>query len=243
MSSESSTAPAMAAGTAPAVAAGSGAAAAGGLADAWWRDAVVYQVYVRSFADANGDGTGDLEGVRSRLDYLEALGVDALWFTPWYVSPLADGGYDVADYRAIDPAFGGLEEAEALIADAAARGIRTIVDVVPNHVSDRHPWFEAALAAGAGQRGARPILVPRPGAARRASCRRPTGCRASAARPGRASSSATAGPASGTCTCSRASSPTSTGTTPTFAPSTRTCCASGSIAASPASASTRPPSS
>jgi len=116
----------------------------------WWRHAVIYQVYVRSFADANGDGTGDLAGVRSRLPYLRELGVDAIWFTPWYVSPLADGGYDVADYRAIDPAFGTLAEAEALIAEALDHGIRTIVDVVPNHVSDRHAWFRAALAAGRG---------------------------------------------------------------------------------------------
>ncbi|MRG59599.1 alpha-glucosidase [Agromyces sp. CFH 90414] len=116
----------------------------------WWADAVVYQVYVRSFADADGDGTGDLEGVRSRLDHLVELGVDAVWFTPWYASPMADGGYDVADYRAIDPAFGDLAAAERLIAEAAARGIRTIVDVVPNHVSDRHPWFRAALAAEPG---------------------------------------------------------------------------------------------
>ena len=116
----------------------------------WWRSAVIYQVYVRSFADANGDGTGDLAGVRSRLPYLRDLGVDAIWFTPWYVSPLADGGYDVADYRAIDPAFGSLAEAEALIADALTYGIRTIVDIVPNHVSDQHAWFQAALAAGPG---------------------------------------------------------------------------------------------
>jgi len=116
----------------------------------WWRDAVIYEVYPRSFADGDGDGTGDLAGVRSRLPYLRDLGVDALWFTPWYASPLADGGYDVADYRAIDPAFGTLAEAEALIAEALALGIRTVVDVVPNHVSDRHPWFRAALAAGPG---------------------------------------------------------------------------------------------
>jgi alpha-glucosidase len=116
----------------------------------WWRHAVIYQVYPRSFSDANGDGIGDLAGVRSRLPYLASLGIDAIWFTPWYRSPLADGGYDVADYRAIDPAFGTLEEAEALIADAAAMGIRTIVDVVPNHVSSDHPWFRAALAAGPG---------------------------------------------------------------------------------------------
>jgi alpha-glucosidase len=118
--------------------------------DEWWRDAVIYQVYVRSFADANGDGTGDLAGVRSRLPYLRDLGVDAMWFTPWYASPMADGGYDVADYRAIDPAFGTLAEAEALIREALELGIRTIIDVVPNHVSDQHPWFQAALAAGPG---------------------------------------------------------------------------------------------
>ncbi|MEA4943219.1 MAG: glycoside hydrolase family 13 protein [Propionicimonas sp.] len=116
----------------------------------WWRDAVIYQIYPRSFADGNGDGTGDLAGVRSRLPYLRDLGVDAVWFTPWYLSPLADGGYDVADYRRIDPAFGTLEEAEALIREAAELGIRTIIDIVPNHISDVHPWFQAALTAGPG---------------------------------------------------------------------------------------------
>ncbi|MEA2623935.1 MAG: alpha-glucosidase [Chloroflexota bacterium] len=117
---------------------------------AWWRNAVIYQVYIRSFADGNGDGVGDLAGVRSRLPYLRDLGVDAIWFSPWYVSPQADGGYDVADYREIDPRFGSLAEAEQLIAEAAAHGIRTIVDIVPNHVSSRHPWFEAALASAPG---------------------------------------------------------------------------------------------
>ncbi|GAA4736968.1 glycoside hydrolase family 13 protein [Isoptericola chiayiensis] len=116
----------------------------------WWRDAVIYQVYPRSFADGNGDGTGDLLGVRQHLTYLRDLGVDAIWYTPWYASPLADGGYDVADYRAIDPAFGDLAEAETLIAEARALGIRTIVDVVPNHVSDQHAWFREALEAGPG---------------------------------------------------------------------------------------------
>ncbi|MFD7871860.1 glycoside hydrolase family 13 protein [Microbacterium sp. NPDC059771] len=118
--------------------------------EGWWRTAVIYQIYVRSFADGNGDGIGDLAGVRSRLGYLKSLGVDALWFTPWYRSPLADGGYDVQDYRAIDPRFGTLEEAELLIAEALELGIRTIVDIVPNHISDRHEWFRQALAAGPG---------------------------------------------------------------------------------------------
>lgn len=116
----------------------------------WWRDAVIYQIYIRSFADGNGDGVGDLAGVRSRLGYLRELGVDAIWFTPWYASPLADGGYDVSDYRAIHPAFGDLEQAEALIREALALGIRTIIDIVPNHISDQHPWFQEALAAGPG---------------------------------------------------------------------------------------------
>jgi alpha-glucosidase len=116
----------------------------------WWREAVVYQVYVRSFADANGDGVGDLAGVRDRLPYLRELGVDALWFSPWYPSPMADSGYDITDYRSIDPAFGTLQEAERLIAEARELGIRTIVDIVPNHVSNEHPWFRAALASSSG---------------------------------------------------------------------------------------------
>jgi alpha-glucosidase len=116
----------------------------------WWRSAVVYQVYVRSFGDANGDGVGDLAGVRARLPYLAELGVDALWFNPWYPSPQADAGYDISDYRAIDPNFGTLAEAEQLIAEARGLGIRTIVDIVPNHVSSEHPWFRDALLAGPG---------------------------------------------------------------------------------------------
>jgi alpha-glucosidase len=116
----------------------------------WWRDAVIYEVYVRSFADGNGDGVGDLAGVRARLPYLRDLGVDAIWFTPWYPSPMADGGYDVADYRNIDPMFGTLAEAELLIAEAAELGLRVIVDIVPNHCSDQHMWFREALAAEPG---------------------------------------------------------------------------------------------
>jgi alpha-glucosidase len=116
----------------------------------WWPGAAIYQVYVRSFADGNGDGTGDLKGVRARLGYLADLGIDAIWFNPWYPSPMADAGYDIADYRAIEPVFGTLAEAEQLIDEAHALGIRVIIDVVPNHGSDAHAWFRAALAAGPG---------------------------------------------------------------------------------------------
>ncbi|MBC9715045.1 alpha-glucosidase [Streptomyces sp. TRM66268-LWL] len=119
---------------------------------AWWRHAAIYQIYVRSFADGNGDGIGDLAGVRAKLPYLRELGVDALWFNPWYVSPMADGGYDVADYRDIDPLFGTLAEAESLIDEAHAHGLRVIVDLVPNHCSDHHPWFRQALADEPGAR-------------------------------------------------------------------------------------------
>lgn len=122
----------------------------GQLSAQWWHTAVIYQIYVRSFADADGDGVGDLNGVRNRLDHLAGLGVDALWLTPFYVSPMADGGYDVADYRAVDPLFGDLSDAEALITQAHRLGLRIIVDIVPNHTSAQHPWFAEALAAGPG---------------------------------------------------------------------------------------------
>ncbi|MEU7580908.1 glycoside hydrolase family 13 protein [Streptomyces sp. NPDC041068] len=128
----------------------------------WWRGAVIYQIYPRSFADGNGDGTGDLAGVRARLPYLAQLGIDALWFTPWYPSPLADGGYDVADYRGIHPDLGTLDEAERLIAAARDLGLRTLVDIVPNHLSSAHPWFRAALAAPPGS-PARALFHFRPG--------------------------------------------------------------------------------
>lgn len=116
----------------------------------WWRGAAIYQVYPRSFADGNGDGIGDLAGIRQRLPYLAELGVDAVWMSPWYPSPMADAGYDIADFRDIDPVFGTLAEAELLIKEAHDLNIRIIVDVVPNHCSDAHPWFVEALAAGPG---------------------------------------------------------------------------------------------
>jgi alpha-glucosidase len=131
--------------------------------DAWWRTAITYQIYVRSFADGNGDGLGDLAGIRRRLRHVADLGVDAIWVNPWYPSPQADGGYDVADYRDIDPAFGTLDEAKALIAEAHALGLRVLLDIVPNHTSDEHLWFTTALAAGPGS-PERARYVFRPGA-------------------------------------------------------------------------------
>jgi alpha-glucosidase len=118
--------------------------------DDWWRDAVVYQVYPRSFADSDGDGTGDLRGVREKLPYLHGLGVDALWLSPFYTSPLADGGYDVADYRDVDPRFGTLTDFDDMITEAHRLGLRIIVDIVPNHCSSAHSWFVDALATGPG---------------------------------------------------------------------------------------------
>lgn len=116
----------------------------------WWRDAVTYQIYIRSYADSNGDGKGDVEGIRTRLPYLKELGVDAIWITPWYPSPQVDHGYDVADYMDIEPDYGTLADAERLITEAHEHGIRLIVDLVPNHSSDKHEWFQAALKAAPG---------------------------------------------------------------------------------------------
>ncbi|WP_423919458.1 alpha-amylase family glycosyl hydrolase [Frigoribacterium sp. 2-23] len=116
----------------------------------WWRQATVYQVYPRSFADTDGDGLGDIAGVTSRIPYLKALGVDAVWLSPFYPSELADGGYDVADYRDVDPKLGTLEHFDALVAAAHQAGLKIIVDIVPNHTSDQHVWFQQALAAEPG---------------------------------------------------------------------------------------------
>jgi alpha-glucosidase len=113
----------------------------------WWQEAVVYQVYPRSFADASGDGVGDLDGLRERLEHLQWLGVDAVWLSPIYRSPMADFGYDVADYCDVDPLFGGLAAFDALLSDAHARDIRVLLDWVPNHTSDQHPWFVESRAS------------------------------------------------------------------------------------------------
>ena len=116
----------------------------------WWRDAVTYQIYIRSFADSNGDGIGDVAGIQSRLPYLKKLGIDAIWITPWYPSPQHDHGYDVADFMDIEPEYGTLAQAEALIKEAHEFGIKLIVDIVPNHTSSDHAWFQAALKAAPG---------------------------------------------------------------------------------------------
>ena len=112
------------------------------MTETWWRDAVVYEIYVRSFADSDGDGVGDLPGIRSRLPYVAALGVDAIWLTPFFPSPGADHGYDVADYCGVDALFGSLDDFDELIAEAHAVGLRVVIDLVPNHTSIDHLWFK-----------------------------------------------------------------------------------------------------
>jgi alpha-glucosidase len=114
---------------------------------AWWQTAVMYQIYPRSFQDGNGDGVGDLRGIRQRLPYLSELGVDAMWISPIFPSPMADFGYDISDYTGIDPIFGSLAEFDALLAEAHAHGLKVLLDLVPNHTSDRHPWFEESRAS------------------------------------------------------------------------------------------------
>src|SRR2546421_6821390 len=113
----------------------------------WWQTSVIYQIYPRSFADSNGDGVGDLEGVRRRLEYLEWLGIDAVWLSPIYRSPMADGGYDISDHCDVDPVFGDLAAFDRLLADSHRRGLRGLLDWVPNHTSDQHPWFLESRAS------------------------------------------------------------------------------------------------
>ena len=128
----------------------------------WWQDAVMYQVYLRSFVDTTGDGVGDLPGVRSRLEYIRGLGVDGIWINPFYRSPQEDGGYDVADYFDVDPVFGDIEDFDGLLNEAHAMGMRVLVDLVPNHTSSAHEWFQAALYARPGSRE-RDRYIFRPG--------------------------------------------------------------------------------
>ena len=211
-------------------------------ATAWWRDAVVYQVYVRSFADANGDGIGDLAGVLDRLPYLRDLGVDALWFSPWYPSPMADTGYDISDYRSIDPAFGTLAEAEqpdrrgARARDPHDRRHRPEPRLEPAsrgsaRRSPRRPARRSGRASGSG-----------PARARTASCRRTAGSRSSAAPPGRGRTDEDGDARRVVPPPVRARAARPQLDAPgRVAPSTRTSCASGSTAASPACGSTRPP--
>jgi alpha-glucosidase len=120
------------------------------LQSRWWEGAALYQVYLRSFADGDGDGVGDLVGLRARLPYLAWLGVDGIWITPFFPSPMVDGGYDVADPRGVDPLFGTLDDFDGVVADAHGLGLRVVIDVIPNHTSDQHPWFQAALSAAPG---------------------------------------------------------------------------------------------
>ena len=133
----------------------------------WWQTAVIYQIYPRSFQDTNGDGIGDLRGITQRLSYLVELGVGAIWLSPIFPSPMADFGYDISDYTDIDPLFGTLDDFDALLAAAHARGIKIILDLVPNHTSDRHPWF---LESRASRQSRSPSTWPQaPGAASLAS--------------------------------------------------------------------------
>ena len=166
---------------------------------AWWHNAVFYQIYPRSFADANGDGTGDLIGIRERLDYLVELGIDALWLSPFYRSPMADGGYDVSDPCDVDPMFGTLADFDALMAAARERRMRVTVDVVPNHFSDQHLGSRLRSLPDQGAANV-PGLSSVTGAARTANCHRTTGRRCSVVLRG---SGCRTG--SGTCTCSRRS--------------------------------------
>ncbi len=127
---------------------------------AWWRQAAVYQNYPRSFADANGDGIGDIPGIVSRADYLRDLGIDAVWLSPFYPSALADGGYDVADYRDVDPRLGTLADFDDMVEALHSRGIRVLVDIVPYDCCVQHVWFQEALAAGRGSGARERYIIP-----------------------------------------------------------------------------------
>ena len=163
--------------------------------DDWWRGAVIYQIYPRSFQDSDGDGVGDLPGITSRLDYVEQLGVDAIWISPFCKSPMKDYGYDVADYCAVDPLFGTLADFDTLLAEAHRLGLKVMMDFVPSHTSDQHPWFRGEPAGRATTRRPTGMSGPMPG---RTAARPATGWPCSAAVPGNGSRAA----ASTTCTIS-----------------------------------------
>ncbi|PZN92368.1 MAG: alpha-glucosidase, partial [Alphaproteobacteria bacterium] len=118
----------------------------------WWRGAVIYQIYPRSFCDLSGDGVGDLAGITAHLDHVAALGVDAVWLSPFFTSPMKDFGYDISDYRDVDPVFGNLADFDALLARAHQLGLKIIIDQVYSHTSDAHPWFAASRAGREGER-------------------------------------------------------------------------------------------
>ncbi len=113
----------------------------------WWQTGVIYQIYPRSYQDSDGDGVGDLPGIIQRLDYVQRLGVDAIWLSPIFPSPMRDFGYDVADYRGIEPLFGTMDDFDRLLAEAHARGLKLLLDLVPNHSSDQHPWFQESRSS------------------------------------------------------------------------------------------------
>ena len=142
----------MTASTTPTTSTGTSAGAGVERAEGWWRDAVVYQIYPRSFADTNGDGTGDLRGIIDHLDHLSELGVDVVWLSPVYASPMDDNGYDISDYQRIDPLFGSLEDMDELLEQAHARGIKIVMDLVVNHTSDEHAWFTESRRPGSAKR-------------------------------------------------------------------------------------------
>ena len=118
----------------------------------WWKNSVIYQIYPRSFMDSNGDGIGDLNGIRQKLDYLKLLGVDVLWLSPVYASPNADNGYDISDYRAIMEDFGTMEDFDAFLAEAHEKGLKIVMDLVVNHTSDEHAWFLEARSSRSEER-------------------------------------------------------------------------------------------
>ena len=207
----------------------------------WWKDALVYQVYVRSFADSNGDGVGDLAGIRSRLGHIASLGVEAIWLNPCYPSPQHDHGYDVANYFDIHDEYGTLDDFDALLADARNLGIKILMDLVPSHCSIEHRWFIAALASDPNS-PERARFYFRDGKGDAGNENQTTGSQHSAGRPGHASMptrlSTMARAASGTSTHLHVSNPTSITPTPTSTNSSTTSSSSGSIAALTAFAST-----